>query len=138
MSNVVLECIYRVLRNLVRKFNISQTYVDRNDPWTGILAAVTFSILSTNNRLKDYSTGWLIFGCDVIIPIKHKLDWWMICQKNQVQINKDNIRKIDIKLTTNIAGDNSVLTNHTALKYETPYNVPFVITQCFTNGTVML
>ena len=31
-----------------------------------------------------------------------------------------------------------MLANHTACKYETPYEGPFVITQCFTNGTVML
>ena len=31
-----------------------------------------------------------------------------------------------------------MLTNHTAYKYETPYKGPFVITQCFTNGTVHL
>ena len=31
-----------------------------------------------------------------------------------------------------------MLTNHTAYKYETPYKGPFVITPCFTNGTVML
>ena len=29
-----------------------------------------------------------------------------------------------------------MLANHTAYKYETPYKVPFVITRCFTNGTV--
>ena len=29
-----------------------------------------------------------------------------------------------------------MITYHTAYKYETPYKVLFVITQCFTNGTV--
>ena len=29
-----------------------------------------------------------------------------------------------------------MLTKHTAYKYEKPYTGPFVITQCFTNGTV--
>ena len=29
-----------------------------------------------------------------------------------------------------------MLTNHTSYKYESQYKVPFVITQCFTNGTV--
>ena len=29
-------------------------------------------------------------------------------------------------------------TNHTAYKYERPYNGPFLITQCFTNGAVKL
>ena len=31
-----------------------------------------------------------------------------------------------------------MLTTHTAYKYETPYKGPTVMTQCFTNGTVML
>ena len=31
-----------------------------------------------------------------------------------------------------------MLTNHTAYKYETPYKGPFLITQCFTNGTINL
>ena len=31
-----------------------------------------------------------------------------------------------------------MLTNNAAYKYETPYNRPFVITQCWTNGTVTL
>ena len=31
-----------------------------------------------------------------------------------------------------------MLTKHTAYKYETPYTGPFLITNCFTNGTVNL
>ena len=31
-----------------------------------------------------------------------------------------------------------MLTKHTIYKYETPYTGPFMITQCFTNGTVKL
>ena len=31
-----------------------------------------------------------------------------------------------------------MITNHTEYKYETPYKGPFVITQCFTNGTLYL
>ena len=43
MPNAVLERINHVLGNLVRTFNIStQTYVDKNDPWTGILSATEF------------------------------------------------------------------------------------------------
>ena len=52
LSNVILECTYRVLGNLVRTFNISQTYVDKNYPWTDILAAAEFAIHSTINRQK--------------------------------------------------------------------------------------
>ena len=52
-SNAVLEKIQQVLVNQERTFNISpQTYVEKNDPWTGILAAAAFVICSTTNRKK--------------------------------------------------------------------------------------
>ena len=51
MSIAVLERINQVLVNIVRTFNVStQTYFDKNDPLTGILAAAEFVIHSTTNR----------------------------------------------------------------------------------------
>ena len=74
MSNAVLERIHQVLGNLVRNFNVQQTYVDKNDPWTGILAAVAFAIILTTNRKKGYSPGQLIFFRDMILQIKNEVD----------------------------------------------------------------
>ena len=78
MSNAILERNHQVLGNIVRTFNIQQTYVDENDLWTGILAASAFSIRSTTNKQKGYSPGQLIFGRDIILRIKHRVDWELI------------------------------------------------------------
>ena len=76
MSNALLERIHQVLGNLVRTFNIStQTYVNKYEPWTGILSAAEFEICSTTNRKKGYSPGQLLFGRDMILPIKHRVIW---------------------------------------------------------------
>ena len=138
MSNEVLERIHQVLGNIVRTFNIfTQTYVGKNDPWLGILAAAAFATVSKTNMQKGYSTGQLIFGRDIILPIKNKVYWELLHHQNQAQINKDNISKnrnrvdYDYKVI-----DNFMLTNQTAYKYETLYKVSLVITHCFTNGTV--
>ena len=77
----------------MRTFNIKETYVDKDDPWLGILAVSAFVMTSTKNRLKGYSLDQLLFVRDMILPIKHKLDWELIRQQKQAQINKDNIRK---------------------------------------------
>ena len=70
MSNAVLERIHQVLGSLVRTFNVStQTYVEKNDRWTGILATSAFVILSTTNKIKGYSPVQLISGHDIILPI---------------------------------------------------------------------
>ena len=114
MYNTVLERIHQVFGNLVRNFNIStQTYVDKDDPWMGILAATAFGNLSTTNRQTGYSTSQLIFVHDMIPPIKQSVDWELIRQKNQTKFNRDNICEnghivdYDYKV-----GDDVMLTNH--------------------------
>ena len=81
MSNAILERIHQVLGNLVRNFNISETYVDTDDLWSVILSAEAFEILSTTNRLKGYSSGQLVFVRDTILLIKNKVDWELIRQR---------------------------------------------------------
>ena len=46
-SNAILERINQVLGNLVRNYNISKTYIDKDDPQAGILSASSFGILPT-------------------------------------------------------------------------------------------
>ena len=57
MYNEILEQIRQVLGNLVWMCNVTQTYVEEDDPRSGILAAASFSILLTKNSLKGYSPG---------------------------------------------------------------------------------
>ena len=54
---------------------MKEIYLDEDDPWLGILAAAAFSIISTTNSLKGYSPRKLLFGCNMILPIKHKVAW---------------------------------------------------------------
>ena len=58
-SNAILEQIFQIIVNLVLICNIPQTYVEKDDPLLGILAAAAFTIHSTANLLKGYSTGQL-------------------------------------------------------------------------------
>ena len=99
------------------------TYVDKNDPWTGILAAAVFVIRSTTNRQKGQIPGQLIFGYDMILPIKHTVDWELIIQRNHTQTNQDSISENRHRVDHDYkVGDNAMLTKHTVY--------PFLITQC--------
>ena len=83
IPNIVLEMIHQILGKLVRTFNIStQTYIDGDDLWTDILSTLSFAIPSTTNRLNGYSPVQLIFHRDMILPIKHRVDWELIRQQN--------------------------------------------------------
>ena len=59
----------------MKTFNITRTCVDKDDQWMDILAAADFVIFSAKNRLKGYSPGQLVIGRDLIILIKHEVDW---------------------------------------------------------------
>ena len=88
-----MEIIDSVLGYLVWVYSMQETCVDGDYPWVVILAAAAFSILSTTNRIKCYTTVQFIFGCDVILRIKHNMYCGLLHQRNKAQINKDNNRK---------------------------------------------
>ena len=46
-ADVIVEIINQLLGNLVRTYNLQETYVDDDDPWIGILAAAAFVVRST-------------------------------------------------------------------------------------------
>ena len=56
-----------------------------------ILEEKSFSIRSTYHKVKDKSPGQIVFDQDMIIPIKHVVDWIFICQWKQAQIEKYDI-----------------------------------------------
>ena len=103
-------------------FNITETYVEKDDPWSGILDVAEFKILSTTNGLKSYSNGQLVFGRDMIFPIKHKVDWELIHQRNQTQINKDNTHKNSIRVEHDYKFRGKIMMdNHSATYVEKYY-----------------
>ena len=56
-----------------------------------------------------------------------------------MKINRDNAQENKHRADHDYkVGDKVTLSNHTAYIYENIYKGPFVITQCFTNGTVIL
>ena len=44
-ANVTIERIHLVLRNILRTYNLQETYVYDADPWMSILAAAAFACL---------------------------------------------------------------------------------------------
>ena len=68
-------------------------------------------------RKKGYSPGQLIFGRDMILLIKHRVDWELIRQKKQTQINRDNTRENKQRVDYDYkVGDKVKLSNHTTYK----------------------
>ena len=66
---MIMERIHQVLGNLVWTLKITKTYVDEEDPWSGLLDASVFATFSTAIMLKCCRPGQLVFGCDMILSI---------------------------------------------------------------------
>ena len=65
--------------------------------------------------LKGYIPVQLVFGRNMIIPIKNNADWELIRQRNHSQINKDNIRENNKIVDHDYKDiDKSMLNNHAA------------------------
>ena len=130
MSNALLERIHQVHGNIVRTGNIFQTYGNKNYPWTRILDEAAFAFFLTTNMQKGYNLGHLVFFHDMILPMKHEVDFRLIHPQKQTQTNKDNIRKIRHRVDHDYkVGDDVMFTTHTEYKYETPCMGPFMIMQ---------
>ena len=70
-ANAIIERIHQVLGDLVRTYNLQETYIDDADPWIGILAAEAFAVRSTYHTTKGKIPGHIVFGRDMILPINH-------------------------------------------------------------------
>ena len=81
-----------------------------------ILSEAEFAIISTENRSKFYSAGKLVFVSDMVLLIKHKVDWVFIRQQKQKQVLKDVIHEyIKTGDHTYKVGEKVMLNNHDAI-----------------------
>ena len=92
-TNTTIEIIYQVLGNIVRSYNLQETYVDNYDPCMDILAGEAFAVQSTYLWTKQKSQGQLVFGQDMILIIDHIANWRYTPQRKQAQIEKGVIRE---------------------------------------------
>ena len=117
-SNVILEIINLVLAKIVYKYNLQEDYIDKYDPWMGIIATAVFLIHSIQHGLKCYNPGQLVFGHDMISPIKHTANQKLIFQWKQTQINYYTHHKNSFGVDCNYQfGDKVILINKSAHKY---------------------
>ena len=60
--NSILEIIHQVIANLVRTYGLQNNDLDKDDPWSGILAATDFAVQSTYHTRLQATPGHLVFG----------------------------------------------------------------------------
>ena len=114
--------------------------MDEEDPWSGILAAVMFTLRSTYHTTLEATPMQLVFGRDAILPILHKVDWKYIKEKKQRLINLNNKRKNKKRIPhTYQVNDKVLLKRKKRLKHgDREYDGPFTIIAVHDNGSVRI
>ena len=85
-ANAFLERLHQTIGNILRKFNFED--LTEEDPWSGIISAVAFSICARVSTATEKSPMQLVYGRDAILNIKHTVDWKSIKNKKQKVLHK--------------------------------------------------
>jgi transposase InsO family protein len=137
-SNGIVERIHQVLADGLRTFELEKQELDDVDPWTPFLAACAFAIRSTYHTTLQASPAQLVFGRDMLLPIKFKANWARIRANRQRMINQSNLRENKKRLVHDYkVGDKVLLTKPGLLrKLSTPRSGPYLVKAVHTNGTI--
>ena len=137
-ANAIVECMHKMLRNLIRSFELQDNpYLDSDDPWLGILAAALFARCSTYHTTFCAMPGQLVFGRDMILHVQYLADWTVIKACKQQLICKNNIIENSKCIPHQYkVGDMVMLENHHANKYNNHTKVlPCSSGKCFASGS---
>jgi hypothetical protein len=82
-SNVIIERVHLTLNDALRNAEIDGREMDDKDPWGPFLSSITYAIRSTFHTKLKATPGKLVFGRDILLPIKFMADWGAMGQGRQ-------------------------------------------------------
>ena len=137
-ANSIIERIHQTIGNMIRTFSVHDTYLDKSDPWTGILAAVMFGTQATMHSTARATPVQLVFGRDAMLNIHHEADWKYINERRDKLITANNkAENSKRKQHTYNIGDSVLLKMPTNIKYGMDaYNGPYRVAKVQNNGTL--
>jgi transposase InsO family protein len=140
-ANGIIERVHLVLCDALRTFELQEREMDVNDPWSSFLASAAFAIRSTyHTTLKATPPGQLVFGRDMLLPIKFKANWAEIKARHQEEMQCNNERENKGRRVHDYqVGDQIFLTDsRKKSKLSPPREGPYQVERVFTNGTLLI
>jgi hypothetical protein len=69
---------------------LQERELNKNDPWSTFLASAAFAIRSMYHTTLQATPGQLVFGRDMLLPIKFKANWAEIKARHQDEMQQNN------------------------------------------------
>jgi transposase InsO family protein len=95
-SNGIIERVHQVIADTLRTFELEKRELDKKDPWTPFLQAACFAVRSTYHTTLGATPAQLVFGQDMMLPIKFKANWTAIQQRRLQEVQR-NIKSKNMK-----------------------------------------
>ena len=92
-ANAILERVHQTIGNMFRTRQIHKIELDEDEPWSGTLAAIAFSVRATVHTTLQHSPMHLVFGRDPFLNIRHEVDWRLVNKRRQDRIKKNNVKE---------------------------------------------
>ena len=136
-ANAIIERIHQTIGNILRTFDIEE--VDKDDPWSGILAATMFAVRATYHTTTQATPMQLVFQRDAILNIPYQANWDMIRKRKQDKIKENNIRENKKRKKHTYRPSDAVLyKRETGAKFDPIWDGPYPIKEIYNNGTVKI
>jgi transposase InsO family protein len=139
-ANGIIERVHLVLADALRTYELQERELDPHDPWSSLLASASFAIRSTYHTTLRATPAQLVFGRDMLLPIKFKADWAAIKAKRQDEMQRNNDRENKTrKVHEYKVGDKILLTDsRKRSKLAPPREGPYQVERVFANGTLLI
>mmetsp|Transcript_2824 Transcript_2824/g.7823 ORF Transcript_2824/g.7823 Transcript_2824/m.7823 type:complete len:1452 (-) Transcript_2824:296-4651(-) len=139
-GNAILERIHQVLGDAFRTFQLDKQEHSGTQPWEPFLTAVAYAVRTTYHTTLQATPGQLVFGRDMLLPVRFKVDWAHIAKRKQEAINRSNNRENSKRIAHKYKIGDKVLVTKPGLlpKMAQPREGPFTVKEVFTNGTLLV
>ena len=137
-ANAIIERAHQTIGNVLRTFQVQNTILDKDDPWSGILAATMFAMRATVHTTLQATPSQLVFGRDSMLNITHDTNWKLIKERKQKMIRAGNVRENCTRIPYDYKiGDKVLIKNKQSTKYgNTAYSGPYTVMSVNNNGTL--
>ena len=121
-------------------FQVNNSELDVDDPWSGILSAIIFAMRSTAHTTTQATPMQIVFGRDAIMNLTFDANWQIIKIRKQVAINKNNTKANSKRVQHKYKVNNQILVkNQQSTKFgQDAYNGPWTINKVHNNRTVKI
>ena len=92
-ANYTLEHIHQTVGNMICTYEVHNNQLDEDNPWSGILAAISFATRATIHTALQQPPCQLVFGRDAILNISHQANWKVINDRKRKLIEKNNLKE---------------------------------------------